>query len=80
MSGSLAGRQMQLKAPDVLEARRVGRSAEERSKILDGANVACWVFEAEFANLLDYYRVSESVRSPLNAKEEGPRFLYGHSI
>jgi hypothetical protein len=53
MSGSLAGRQMQLKASAVLEARRVGRSAEERSKILDGANVACWVFEAEFANLLD---------------------------
>src|ERR1700694_789006 len=32
--------QMQLKASDVLEARRVGRSAEERSKILDGADVA----------------------------------------
>jgi hypothetical protein len=27
-------RQMQLKAPYVLEARRVGRPAEERSKIL----------------------------------------------
>jgi hypothetical protein len=34
MSGSLEGRQMQLKASDVLEARRVGRSAEERSKTL----------------------------------------------
>ena len=33
-------RQMQLKASDVLEARGVGRSAEERSKILDGADVA----------------------------------------
>ena len=33
-------RQMQLKASDVLETRRVGRSAEERSKILDGADVA----------------------------------------
>jgi hypothetical protein len=33
-------RQMQLKAPDVVEARRVGRSAEERSKIPDGADVA----------------------------------------
>ena len=33
-------RQMQLKAPDVLEARRVGRSAEECSKIPDGADVA----------------------------------------
>ena len=33
-------RQMQLKASDVLEARRVGRSAEERSKIPDGADVA----------------------------------------
>jgi hypothetical protein len=33
-------RQMQLKAPDVLEARRGGRSAEERSKILDGADGA----------------------------------------
>jgi hypothetical protein len=35
-----ARRQMQLKTPDILEARRVGRSAEERSKILDGADVA----------------------------------------
>jgi hypothetical protein len=33
-------RQMQLKASDVLEARCVGRPAEERSKILDGADVA----------------------------------------
>jgi hypothetical protein len=33
-------RQMQLKASDVLEARRVGRSAEERSKILDDADIA----------------------------------------
>ena len=33
-------RQMQLKASDVLEARRVGRSAEERSKVLDRADVA----------------------------------------
>jgi hypothetical protein len=33
MSGSLTRRQMQLKASDVLEARRVGRSAEERSKM-----------------------------------------------
>jgi hypothetical protein len=33
-------RQMQLKAPDVLEARRVGRSAEECSKVPDGADVA----------------------------------------
>jgi hypothetical protein len=33
-------RQMQLKASDVLEARCVGRSAEKRSKILDGADVA----------------------------------------
>ena len=32
--------QMQLKAPDVLEARRAGRSAEECSKILDGADIA----------------------------------------
>src|SRR5216684_6218346 len=32
---SAVRRQMQLKASDVLEARRVGRSAEERSKILD---------------------------------------------
>jgi hypothetical protein len=31
---------MQLKASDVLEVRRVGRSAEERGKILDGADVA----------------------------------------
>ena len=29
-----ARRRMQLKASDVLEARRVGRSAEERSEIL----------------------------------------------
>jgi hypothetical protein len=35
-----ARRQMQLKASDVLEARRVGRSAEKRRKILDGADVA----------------------------------------
>jgi len=35
-----ARRQKQLKASDVLEARRVGRSAEERSKILDGSDVA----------------------------------------
>ena len=33
-------RQMQLKAPDVLETRRVGRSAEECSKLLDGADIA----------------------------------------
>ena len=33
-------RQMQLKASDVLEARGVGRSAEERCKILDDADVA----------------------------------------
>src|SRR5207253_10340893 len=33
-------RQMQLKASDVLEVRRVGRSTEERSKIPDGADVA----------------------------------------
>jgi len=33
-------RQMQLKASDILEVRRVGRSAEERSKIPDGADVA----------------------------------------
>jgi hypothetical protein len=39
-------RQMQLKASDILEARRVGRSPEECSKILDGADVACWVFGA----------------------------------
>jgi hypothetical protein len=32
--------QMQLKAPYVLQARGVGRPAEERSKILDGADVA----------------------------------------
>jgi hypothetical protein len=32
--------QMQLKASDILEARRVGRSAEERGKIPDGADVA----------------------------------------
>jgi hypothetical protein len=35
-------RQMQLKASDVLELRRVGRSAEERSKILDGALLGLW--------------------------------------
>ena len=35
-----ARRQMQLKASHVLEARRVGRSAEERSKVLDRADVA----------------------------------------
>jgi hypothetical protein len=34
-----AGRQMQLKASDVLEARRVGRTAEECSKILDGTDI-----------------------------------------
>src|SRR6267378_4036245 len=33
-------RQMQLKASDVLEARRVGRSPEERSEVLDGADIA----------------------------------------
>src|SRR5204862_8304908 len=33
-------RQMQLKASDVLEARRVGRLAEEDSKSLDGADIA----------------------------------------
>jgi hypothetical protein len=33
-------RQMQLKAPDVLETRRGGRPAEECSKILDGADIA----------------------------------------
>jgi hypothetical protein len=33
-------RQMQLKASDVLEARRIRRSAEERGKIPDGADVA----------------------------------------
>jgi len=27
-------------ASDILEARRIGRSAEERCKILDGADVA----------------------------------------
>ncbi len=32
-------RQMQLKASDVLEARRIRRSAEECSKVLDGADV-----------------------------------------
>jgi hypothetical protein len=32
--------QMQLKASDVLEARRLGRPAEEDGKILDGADVA----------------------------------------
>jgi hypothetical protein len=31
---------MQLKAPDVLEARRIGRSAEQRREILDGADLA----------------------------------------
>jgi len=35
-----ARRQMQLKASDVLEARGVGRPAEEPGKILDGADVA----------------------------------------
>jgi len=33
-------RQMQLKAPNVLEVRRVGRSAEECRKVPDGADVA----------------------------------------
>ena len=33
-------RQMQLKASDVLEARRVGRSPEERSEVLDSADIA----------------------------------------
>jgi hypothetical protein len=33
-------RQMQLKTPDVLEARRVGRSAEESGELLDDADVA----------------------------------------
>ena len=33
-------RQMQLKASDVLEARRIRRSAEECSKVPDGADVA----------------------------------------
>ena len=33
-------RQMQLKASDVLEARRVGRSPEERSEVLDDADIA----------------------------------------
>ena len=32
--------QVQLKASDVLEARRVRRSAKESSKILDGADIA----------------------------------------
>src|ERR1700681_4972893 len=35
-----ARRQMQLKASDVLEARRIGRSAEGRGLISDGADVA----------------------------------------
>jgi hypothetical protein len=37
LSGDIAEGQ---RRPEVLEARRVGRSAEERSKILDGADVA----------------------------------------
>jgi hypothetical protein len=33
-------RQMQLEAPDILEARRVGRAAEERGELFDDSDVA----------------------------------------
>jgi hypothetical protein len=37
---------MQLKASHVLQARRVGRSAEKRSEVLDCADVTLLVFGA----------------------------------